>query len=76
MNSKPELEKTYDIDIVSQMESMLANELSKSINDDILLECLTPETKGLPSEERWKIYRTQQIRENKIDDILNENSKL
>ena len=60
------LQSTYNSDVVSHMENILAEELSKEINDEILLDVLSPETKGWLKEDRWKSIRRNQ----KIDSIF------
>lgn len=51
---------------------ILVDELTKSINQEILLDCISPETKGLSIEERQAaVDRIRKIEErnNKIDDL-------
>lgn len=56
---------------INELESMLAEELSKAINDEIILDLMSPETKGLPKEDRWKaIHRNQ-----KIETIIDQTQK-
>lgn len=56
---------------INELESMLAEELSKAINDEIILDFMSPETKGLPKEDRWKaIHRNQ-----KIETIIDQTQK-
>ena len=69
---KDDLEKPYGMDITSMMEKFLVDELTKSINQEILLDCISPETKGQSIEERQAaIDRMRKIEErnNKIDDL-------
>ena len=69
---KDDLEKPYGMDITSMMEKFLVDELTKSINQEILLDCISPETKGQSIEERRAaIDRMRKIEErnNKIDDL-------
>ena len=64
-------DSTYDMDVVSKLESMLVEELSKEITDEIIFDLMSPETKGLPKEDRWKaIHRNQ-----KIETIIDQTQK-
>lgn len=66
-----DLEEVYGINTVEELETMLAEELSKQINDEIILDVMSPETKGLSKEDRWKaIHRNQ-----KIETIIDETQK-
>lgn len=72
INELDDLEKPYGMDITSMMEKFLVDELTKSINQEILLDCISPETKGQSIEERQAaIDRMRKIEErnNKIDDL-------
>lgn len=59
-------------DIQKKLENLLANELSKEIDENIILDVFSPETKGLPKSERWKIIE----REKKIDAITGESNAI
>ncbi len=61
---------SYGINVSSMMENMLADELSKSINNEILLDIISPETKGMDSTDRWRAVRRNQ----KIDSITGDNT--
>ena len=66
--TKEDLDKTYGLDITS----MMVDELTKSINQEILFDCISPETKGLSIEERQAAVdriRKAYERNNKIDDL-------
>lgn len=63
------LVEEYGLDVVDNMEKQLANELAKSIDEEIILDVMSPETKGLPNDVRWKSVR----RINAIETVLNSN---
>jgi len=66
-----DLKEVYGINTIEELETMLAEELSREINDEIILDVMSPETKGLSKEERWKsIHRNQ-----KIETIIDETQK-
>jgi hypothetical protein len=65
------LKEVYGINTIDELEAMLAEELSNEINGEIILDIMSPETKGLSKEERWKsIHRNQ-----KIETIIDETQK-
>jgi hypothetical protein len=53
-------------DHIKELEDALTNELSKTIDEDIILNILSPETKGQPPSERWKVIKRNQ----KIDQVI------
>ncbi len=53
------------------LNKILSDELSKSINEDILLDILVPETKGMDNSDRWDAWKIKK-RNNQIDSILND----
>lgn len=57
-------------DIQTELEKILADELANSISEEILLNLISPETKGLPSDDR----RLSIQRNSKIDSILGTSS--
>ncbi len=62
--------QSYGLDITGSMANLLADELAKSINEQIILDVLSPETKHITdSKLRKKIIK----REQKIDSIINDN---
>jgi len=66
-----DLKEVYGTNTIEELEAMLAEELSNEINGEIILDIMSPETKGLPKEERWKsIHRNQ-----KIETIIDETQK-
>ncbi len=51
---------------IKDLEDALTNELAKTIDEDIILNILSPETKGQPPSERWKVIKRNQ----KIDQVI------
>lgn len=57
-------------DAIKEIEKALVDELTKSINEEIILDVLSPETKGLPTPDRKKTIQRNQ----KIDQIIGNGS--
>lgn len=60
---------SYGLDVTDAMAKMLSDELSKSINEQIILDVISPETKHITdSKLRSEIIK----REQKINSIIND----
>jgi len=72
MNQNNFFEKYDTLDVHKAIENILVKEISETIDNTILMDIVSPETKGMELSKRFSSYKKRINRKEKLDNLLNE----
>jgi hypothetical protein len=64
-----------NIDTEEEIKKLISSELSKIMDSTIIMDLVSPETKGMELSKRQASYKKKINRKDKLDNLLNEKSQ-